>query len=137
MTCDRHKLQDKFSVKCFFCLLPIFSNEDLKKFTIFDIGMKTNTEEDAFEFAKELGLIRILDFCNNCKLMGKKVSKSDRYSVRCPRCLKKWSLLKNTIFYNSKTTIKSIIRLIYFFTMKISNKKAISQTGLTSKTVIK
>ena len=114
----------------------MFNDSNLKKFTIFDISTKMQTQKDSIEFAIELSLIRILNFCKKCKIAAKNIQEKIQFMIRCSICFKKWSLLKKTIFFNSKITIKSILRLIYCFTMKMPNKLAISQTGLSNRSVV-
>ena len=60
----------------------MFNDSNLKKFTIFDISTKMQTQKDSIEFAIELSLIRILNFCKKCKIAAKNIQENNKFILR-------------------------------------------------------
>ena len=115
----------------------MFENNNLVKISIFDIGIRTETEEKSYEFAREIGLLPIIDFCNDCKIEAKEIKKNNSFMFQCTKCFKRWSVFRNTMFFNSKTTLSNILRLLYCFSIRMRNKETQGLTGISNKTVSK
>ncbi|KAI5151538.1 hypothetical protein ENBRE01_2204 [Enteropsectra breve] len=107
---------------------------------------RISNNENCLEYAAELGLLSFVRShcyatgCNGLMNLEKGKWKCRHYiNARC-RCNKRAcrrtkSLFENTIFHDSKMSISSMLKAIYFYCELGSIKHKASQQGVTKKTL--
>ena len=111
----------------------MFAIQNLKKYSIFEIGAKINTEERAFVFLQEIGILPIHQFCDKCTKEGTLIKNKKNFMYQCGLCGVMWSPFKNKLFYKSKLKISSIVKMIYCFSIRMTVSKTVKQTSISKK----
>lgn len=110
---------------------------------IFQLGVRTQTECSSFDFAVELGLIKLgQKKCHKCGFNMKVEKGKKRHLIdgrwRCYRsnCRASASIFKNTIFRAKHLKISTTIRLIYFFANNYSVSDAVLHCEISEKSCV-
>lgn len=109
---------------------------------VFEVGIRTRTEEEAYEYAKELGLARrIPPLCSECgREMNIEKGKirhgiDGRYRCGLKCCRKSMSLFADTIFESAHMPISKCIRAIYLKSMKLKTSQIAQELCTTRETI--
>lgn len=93
------------------------------------------SEEDAIKYLFNKNIIKIPSLCEFCFKDIKYYEKLKIFQCKNYKCRKKFSIFKNTIFYDLKLPINIILHLAYEF-IKKTPRKAIAASLLISKPTI-
>jgi hypothetical protein len=105
--------------------------------TLPKLSLLISNEVESFKFAQKKGLIATPGSCINCASPMHEYKDKDKpgeVEFRCISCRKRQSPLIDTIFENTKTTLRKILLLIYLFCKKEPVSSAAIECELQRKT---
>jgi hypothetical protein len=108
----------------------------------FEIGVRTRTEEEAYIYAKELGLVRSSP--PPCYGFGRQINVErgkirhvidGRYGCGVKCCRKTKSLFAHTIFDGTHISISKCIRALYLNSLNLKTSKIAQEISTTRETI--
>jgi hypothetical protein len=109
---------------------------------VFEIGVRTRTEEEAYIYAKELGLVRSSP--QPCYNYGRQMNVErgkirhvidGRYRCGVKGCRNSESLFAHTIFYRTHISISKCIRALYLNSLNLKTSKIAQEISTTRETI--
>ena len=94
------------------------------------------SQNNAINYLIEKSIISINKKCVKCRTEMHYDANLKLFRCNKKNCRKNVSLLKNTIFYNSKININVVLQICYLYLIKTPKKGIMNWTGCSSNTIV-
>lgn len=101
----------------------------------FELSTYLNDENSALQFCVQNQLIFTQRICPQCGNIAIAFSYNFRLILRCVQCHSKISIFNGTIFENSKLRIKTVIQLLYYFSIKMPQHQTAFELKISQHTI--